>query len=82
MARAVDTPPLFWFQEKKGGHGHRTVDSPHSRTKHKTIRQVVQGFGVDYVKCFDLIPQQIVLCIACRHAQSTDREVQTTHTPF
>ena len=31
---------------------------------HKTNQQVLQGFGVDCVKCFDLIPQQTVRRVA------------------
>ena len=31
---------------------------------HKLIKTVLHGFGLDYIKCFDLIPQSIVLHIA------------------
>ena len=31
---------------------------------HKTNQQVLHGSGLVYVKCFDLVPQQIVLRVA------------------
>ena len=31
---------------------------------HKLMKTVLHGFGLDYIKCFDLIPQSIVLHIA------------------
>ena len=33
---------------------------------HKLMKTVLHGFGLDYIKCFDLIPQSIVLHIALR----------------
>ena len=36
----------------------------HTHTRFRTHTHVLHGFGLDYVKCFDLIPQSIVLHIA------------------
>ena len=31
---------------------------------HKIIQKLLYGFGSDYIKCFDLIPQEVVPCVA------------------
>ena len=56
-------PHAYRFRKKRGATDAAALISLLLEL-HKTIRQVLQGFGMDDVKCFDLIPQQIVLRVA------------------
>ena len=49
-------PHAYGFKKKRGATDAAALIS-RLLELHKTIQQVPQGFGLDYVKCFDLIPQ-------------------------
>ena len=63
-------PHAYGFRTKRGA---TDAAAPMSLLLelHKTIQQTLQGFGLHYVKCFDLIPQQIVLCVAIERGMHT-----------
>ena len=52
MARALDPPPCLRVPEKEGCTDEAALKSLLLEL-HKRIQQVLQGFGQDYVKCFD-----------------------------
>ena len=56
-------PHASGFRKKKGATDAAALMSLLLEL-HKMIQQVLHGFGLDFVNCFDLIPEQIVLRIA------------------
>ena len=56
-------PHAYGFRKKRGATNAAAL-VPLLLELHKTIQHVLQGVSLNYVKCFDLIPQQIVLCVA------------------
>ena len=56
-------PHAYGFRKKRGATDAASHISMLLEL-HKLIKKVLHGFGLDYVKCFDLIPQSIVLYIA------------------
>ena len=56
-------PHAFGFRKRRGATDAAALIALLVEL-HKIIKSVLHGFGLDYVKCFDLIPQSIVLHIA------------------
>ena len=66
MAGTVDPPAHIRIRKKCGATDAATFISMLIEL-HKLMKTVLHGFGLDYIKCFDLIPQSIVLHIALMH---------------
>ena len=56
-------PHAYGFRKKRGATDAAAFISMLIEL-HKLMKTVLHGFGLDYIKCFDLIPQSIVLHIA------------------
>ena len=56
-------PHAFGFRKRRGATDAAALIALLVEL-HKIVKSVLHGFGLDYVKCFDLIPQSIVLHIA------------------
>ena len=56
-------PHAYGFRKKRGATDAAAFISMLIEL-HKLMKAVLHGFGLDYIKCFDLIPQSIVLHIA------------------
>ena len=56
-------PHAYGFRKKRGATDAAAF-IPMLIELHKLMKTVLHGFGLDYIKCFDLIPQSIVLHIA------------------
>ena len=56
-------PHAFGFRKKRGATDAAALIALLIEL-HNIIQECLTGFGLDYVKCFDLIPQQVVLRVA------------------
>ena len=56
-------PHAYGFRKKRGATDAAALIALLIEL-HIVVRAALKGFGLDYVKCFDLIPQQVVLRVA------------------
>ena len=56
-------PHAYGFRKKRGSTNAAALIALLIEL-HTVMRAALKGFGLDYVKCFDLIPQQVVLRVA------------------
>ena len=56
-------PQAYGFRKKRGATDAAGMISLLIELCH-VMHMTLMGFGLDYVKCFDLIPQQVVLLVA------------------
>ena len=56
-------PHAHGFRKKRGATDTSALIAPLIEL-HTVIHAALTGFGLDYVQCFDLIPQQVVLRVA------------------
>ena len=63
-------PHAYGFRKKRGATDAAALIALLIEL-HTVMRAALKGFGLDYVKCFDLIPQQVVLHVALEQGMHT-----------
>ena len=63
-------PHTYGFRKKRGATDAAALIALLIEL-HIVMRAALQGFGLDYVKCFGLMPQQVVLCVALKQGMPT-----------